>query len=101
MTQTITPDRCPECAGTPASAPGHPVWCAACEWGLAAPPAPRRGARGRFERWSSIAVLRGLASAEPALLLEPDEEQRIRGELAGDYSLIARRLRDDARERLH
>ena len=48
-----------------------------------------------------IDVLRGLPAADPALLVEPDEEQRIRAELAADYGLIARRLHDDAQERLH
>lgn len=48
-----------------------------------------------------IAVLRGLAAAEPALVMEPEEEQRIRAELAADYDLVARRLHDDAQERLH
>lgn len=48
-----------------------------------------------------IAVLRALPAADPALLMEPDEEQRIRTGLAADYDLIARRLHDDALERLH
>ncbi len=47
-----------------------------------------------------IAVVRGLPAAAPALLLEPDEEQQIRAALTADYALIARRLHDDARERL-
>ncbi|WP_433246117.1 M48 family metalloprotease [Actinomadura nitritigenes] len=48
-----------------------------------------------------IAVLRGRPAAEPAVVMEPGEEERIRAELAAEYGTIARRLRDDARERLY
>jgi Zn-dependent protease with chaperone function len=47
-----------------------------------------------------IAALRALPAGDPALSLEPDEEQEIRAALTADYALIAQRLHDDARERL-
>jgi len=48
-----------------------------------------------------IAVMRSRPAAEPALLLRPDEEARIRAELDADYTRIARRLRDAATTRMY
>lgn len=52
---------------------------------------------------TSLATLARLHAvpAEPAVVMEPEEVQRIRAEFAADYDLVARRLHDDAQERLH
>jgi Zn-dependent protease with chaperone function len=48
-----------------------------------------------------IAVMQTLPAAEPALILTPAEEARIRAELDPDYTRIARRLRETATDRVY
>ncbi|WUH97981.1 hypothetical protein OHR68_31430 [Spirillospora sp. NBC_00431] len=71
MAQVITPGRGPGRTGQPASLPGHPVWCAACEWRLDAPQAPRKGMRGRFDQWSSRKLQ---ASTRSSSALRPGQD---------------------------
>jgi Zn-dependent protease with chaperone function len=48
-----------------------------------------------------ISVLRKGPSAKPALVMAAGEEEQIRSELAGDYTRVARQLRDAAQASLY
>jgi Zn-dependent protease with chaperone function len=48
-----------------------------------------------------IAVLQGRPEAEPRIRLEADEEDRIKAELAPDYTRVAKELRESARAALY
>jgi Zn-dependent protease with chaperone function len=49
--------KCPQCGEQVPVSPNFPVWCPACEWGMAKPEQERKGIfRARADRWSARRV---------------------------------------------